>query len=100
MARDKAKDGAEVASVAEGGDPVYLTVTVDRGQRRRLWREVIGNHAGNMWVIPLVTQGSQIGVLSDDFGNVPERAISSWVTMTPGYLSPETFFSRSAAAER
>ena len=77
-----------------------MSVTVDRGERQRLWREVIANHAENMWVIPLVTQGSQIGVLSDDFGNVPERAISSWVTMTPGYLSPETFFSRGAGAGR
>ena len=32
VARDKVKDGDEVASVAEGGDPVYLTVTVDRGR--------------------------------------------------------------------
>ncbi len=71
-----------------------LSVTVDRTARQELWRETIRNHAENLYVIPLVNQGSQIGVLSDDFGNVPEKAIASWVTMTPGYLNPETFYSK------
>ena len=31
MAMDKEKDGEEVMQVEEGGDPVYLKVTVDRG---------------------------------------------------------------------
>ena len=31
VAMDKAEDGNEVTEVEEGGDPVYLTVTVDRG---------------------------------------------------------------------
>ena len=32
VAKDQAKGGKEVGSVIEGGDPVYLTVTVDRGR--------------------------------------------------------------------
>ena len=31
VAMDKEKDGDEVTQIEEGGDPVYLTVTVDRG---------------------------------------------------------------------
>ena len=31
MAMDKAKNGDEVMEIEEGGDPVYLTITVDRG---------------------------------------------------------------------
>ena len=69
-----------------------LSVTVDMRERQELWKEVIRIHAENMYVIPLVTQGKQIGVLSNRFGNVPDRALSSWVAMTPGYLNPETFF--------
>ena len=72
-----------------------LSVTVDKKERQQLWKEVIRAHAENMWVIPLIVQGSQIGVLSEHFGNVPERALASWVTMTPGYLNPETFYMKS-----
>ena len=31
VAMDKARRGSKVTEVEEGGDPVYLTVTVDRG---------------------------------------------------------------------
>ena len=47
-----------------------------------------------MWVIPLVSQGKVLGVLRNDFGNVSQRAIASWIAMTPGYLNPETFYLR------
>ena len=71
-----------------------LLVTVDEAERQELWEEVIRAHAENMWVIPLVSQGKEIGVLRNDFRNVPERAIASWIAMTPGYLNPETFYLR------
>ena len=69
-----------------------LAVTGTRQGRQKLWEEVMHLHAENMWVIPLVAQNKTVGVLRNDFLNVPERGIASWVTMTPGYLSPETFF--------
>lgn len=69
-----------------------MSVTVDKAARQEMWREVIRNHAENVWVIPLVRASSDIGVLSDGFGNVPGRGLSSWVVMTPGYLNPETFY--------
>jgi len=72
-----------------------LAVTVDAEQRKQLWREVLRNHAENLWVIPFVAQGTSVGVLSDNFGNVPEDGVASWVAMTPGYLNPETFYSKS-----
>jgi peptide/nickel transport system substrate-binding protein len=75
-----------------------LSVTVDADERKRLWQEVMRNHAENLWVIPLVSQATSIGVVSNDFGNVSERGVASWVAMTPGYLTPETFYSKSARA--
>ena len=55
---------------------------------------MIRSHAENMWVIPLTERRIAIGVLADNFRNVPERAVASWITMTPGNLNPETFFWR------
>ena len=49
-------------------------------------------------MIPLVSQATSIGVVSNDFGNVSEQGVASWVAMTPGYLNPETFYSKSAQA--
>ena len=69
-----------------------LQVTVDPEKRRTLWAEVIRSHAENMWIIPLTERGIGIGILSNNFRNVPERATSSWIIMTPGNLNPETFF--------
>ena len=69
-----------------------MSVTVDKAARQEMWREVIRNHAENVWVIPLVRASSDIGVLSHGFGNVPRRGLASWVVMTPGYLNPETFY--------
>jgi peptide/nickel transport system substrate-binding protein len=69
-----------------------LQVTVDQDKRAKLWAEVIQNHAENLWIIPLTERGIGIGVLANNFRNVPERAVASWILMTPGNLNPETFF--------
>ena len=42
---------------------------------------------------------ARIGVLANNFRNVPERAIAGFVIMTPWNLNPETFFIRSEQAE-
>ena len=73
-------------------------MAVEAYERKRLWQEVMRNHAENFWVISLVAQATAIGVVSNDCGNVSERGVSSWVAMTPGYLNPETFYSKSARA--
>ncbi|MDA0711115.1 MAG: ABC transporter substrate-binding protein, partial [bacterium] len=69
-----------------------LQVTVDKDKRSKLWSEVIQMHAENLWIIPLTERGTGIGVLANNFRNVPEHAVSSWIIMTPGNLNPETFF--------
>lgn len=69
-----------------------LQVTVDRDKRDALWSEVVRSHAENVWIIPTTERGTSIGVLANNFRNVPERAVASWITMTPGNLNPETFF--------
>jgi peptide/nickel transport system substrate-binding protein len=69
-----------------------LQVTIDVDRRKVLWKEVVRSHAENVWIIPTTERGTSIGVLSDNFRNVPERAVASWITMTPGNLNPETFF--------
>ena len=76
-----------------------LKVTIDRGRRDMLWSEVVRSHAENVWIIPTTERGTSIGVLSDNFRNVPERAVASWITMTPGNLNPETFFIRKSEGE-
>jgi len=76
-----------------------LKVTIDRGRRDMLWSEVVRSHAENVWIIPTTERGTSIGVLSDNFRNVPERAVASWITMTPGNLNPETFFIRKLEGE-
>lgn len=77
-----------------------LQVTIDRAKRDSLWTEVVRSHAENVWIIPTTERGTSIGVLSNRFRNVPERAVSSWITMTPGNLNPETFFLREAEPRR
>ena len=74
------------------GNGLRATTEASRDQRRRLWTEVIRSHAENMWVIPITERTIAIGVLSENFRNVPLRATQSWVIMTPGNLNPETFF--------
>lgn len=69
-----------------------LQVTVDPEKRAALWAEVIQKHAENLWIIPITERGIGIGILANNFRNVPERAVSSWIIMTPGNLNPETFF--------
>lgn len=69
-----------------------LLVTTDPARRRQLWEQVIRSHAENLWVIPTTEKPIQIGVLANNFRNVPERAYASFVTMTPGNLNPETFY--------
>lgn len=84
------KPPPEVAKLQEIEE--HLQVTVSSDLRRKLWKEVIRSHAENMWIIPLTERGIAIGVLANNFRNVPERATSSWIVMTPGNLNPETFF--------
>ena len=69
-----------------------LKVTIDQDRRNALWSEVVRSHAENVWIIPTTERGTSIGVLANNFRNVPERALASWITMTPGNLNPETFF--------
>ncbi len=69
-----------------------LQITIDKVRRNELWLEVVRSHAENVWIIPTTERGTAIGVLANNFRNVPERAVASWITMTPGNLNPETFF--------
>ena len=64
-----------------------------------LWRRVVESHAENVWFIPMTERVARIGVLANNFRNVPERAIAEFVMMTPGNLNPEIFFIRSEQAE-
>ncbi|HAA76761.1 TPA: hypothetical protein DCE37_16755 [Candidatus Latescibacteria bacterium] len=69
-----------------------LRVVIDPDRRKLLWTEVIRSHAENVWIIPTTERGTSIGVIANNFRNVPDRAVASWITMTPGNLNPETFF--------
>ena len=85
-------DPAKAATSAKEQAEADLQVTIHPDERRALWHRVIRSHAENVWIIPTTERGIAIGVLANDFRNVPEQAVSSWITMTPGNLNPETFY--------
>jgi len=75
-------------------------VTIDKETRNALWSQVVRSHAENVWIIPTTERSTSIGVLADNFRNVPEEAIASWITMTPGNLNPETFFIKTSQSKQ
>jgi peptide/nickel transport system substrate-binding protein len=80
----------EVKKLHKIEEELYMTINPER--KKQLFKEVVKSHAENMWVIPGVERSIAIGVCANNFRNVPERAVQSWVIMTPGNLNPETFF--------
>ena len=46
----------------------------------------------NLWFIGTVGNLPHVGVLKNNFHNVPEAAISDWLQLTPGNTAPEQYF--------
>lgn len=50
----------------------------------------------NLWFIGIVGNLPHVGVVKNNFRNVPESAISDWLQLTPGNTAPEQYFKRQA----
>ncbi|HRW10325.1 MAG TPA: hypothetical protein P5121_34715, partial [Caldilineaceae bacterium] len=46
----------------------------------------------NLWFIGTVGNLPHVGVVKNNFHNVPEAAISDWLQLTPGNTAPEQYF--------
>jgi peptide/nickel transport system substrate-binding protein len=49
-----------------------------------------------VWCIGMVGSLPHVGVVKNNFRNVPEEAISDWLQLTPGNTAPEQYFIRGA----
>ncbi len=70
-------------------------LTMDEEERIRLTREIVRIHAENCWSIGTVgrtpsTMG--LGVVKNNFRNVPEVAVSDCVLSSPGNTDPPQYF--------
>ncbi|MGQ9630114.1 MAG: ABC transporter substrate-binding protein [bacterium] len=69
-----------------------IKVTVDEREQLRLWDEIMRLNAENLWVIGTLSSPPLIGVVKNNFRNIAETGIYSWVAHSPGSFHPEQFF--------
>ena len=68
-----------------------LEATVDPSEQKRLFREILKLNLENLWVIGMVGARPSIVVVDNDFRNVPEVAVASWMFRTPGNTAVECY---------
>jgi peptide/nickel transport system substrate-binding protein len=75
--------------------------TVDKGEQTRIWREMLMNHAENLWSIGTVAGALQPIVVRDGLKNVPAKAIYSWepTSMLGVYRMDQFFWAKPANKE-
>ena len=61
-----------------------------------LAEEFFENASQNIWFIGLVGVLPHVGVVKNNFRNVPEQAISDWLQLTPGNTNVEQYFIKQA----
>ncbi len=59
-----------------------------------LAEQFFDNFSQNVWVIGTVGVLPHVGVVKNNFRNVPEEAISDWLQLTPGNTNVEQYFIR------
>lgn len=69
-----------------------VTVTADEKQRERLFKEIINLHKRNIWMIGIVGELPQPGVVKNNFRNVPDGIIWDDTLRAPKNARPEQFF--------
>jgi len=65
--------------------------TSDR-ERDEYAQEFFDNASEQVWYIGVVGELPHVGVVKNNFRNVPEEAISDWLQLTPGNTAPEQYF--------
>jgi len=66
--------------------------TRNKEERARLAKEILRLNAENIWNIGSVGCLPHLGIVKNNFRNVPEEAISDWLQLTPGNTYPEQYF--------
>ena len=76
------------------------STTVLRAHRQRslpdLAQQFFDNASENLWFIGTVGVLPHVGVVKNNFRNVPENAVSDWLQQTPGNTNIEQYFKRQA----
>ena len=92
--RTRGKEGekppAEIQKIYELYDKIIEAI--DDSERIRLAKEIMRINAENIWNIGLVGGLPHIVIVKNNFRNVPEKAISDWLQLTPGNTAPEQYF--------
>jgi peptide/nickel transport system substrate-binding protein len=57
-------------------------------------QEFFDNASEQVWYIGIVGLLPHVGIVKENFRNVPEQAISDWLQQTPGNTTPEQYFIR------
>jgi peptide/nickel transport system substrate-binding protein len=68
--------------------------TPDEAERVRLAHEMLELHAENVWVIGTVGMAPALGVVKNNFRNVPESAVTDYTVHNPGNTHPSQYFIR------
>lgn len=61
---------------------------------QKLGQQFIDYASEQLWAIGIVGLLPHVGIVKENFRNVPEDAISDWLQQTPGNTTPEQYFIR------
>ena len=67
-------------------------VTVDPEKQLKIGKEIVRHAAKNLYAIGTVGRLPALVIVKNNFRNVPEKAVSAWTLMTPGYTHIEQYF--------
>jgi peptide/nickel transport system substrate-binding protein len=75
--------------------------TTDKDEQAQIWREMLMNHAENLWSIGTVAGALQPIVAKDGLRNIPEKAVYSWepTSMMGVYRMDEFFWAQPTGHE-
>jgi len=84
---EAAKRQYELYDMIKGATPEELPALAE---------EFFDNASENIWFIGTVGDLPAVGVVKNNFRNVPDSAVSDWLQQTPGNTNIEQYFKRSA----
>jgi peptide/nickel transport system substrate-binding protein len=67
-------------------------LTVDPAKQIEIGKQIVKLHSDNVFIIGTVGMSPSIVVVKNNFRNVPEKAVTDWIYMSPGNLDPSQFF--------
>lgn len=88
--REGEKPSGDLMKTIELYDELKQVATME--ERVALFDEMLKLNMENLWVIGTLSAPPLIGVISNDFRNVPEEGVYSWIMHSPKNFYPEQFF--------